>query len=236
MHRLVAPVLVATLIASSGLTRSAPAQNAPNAPGGAAIPTAPSAMSSSALGLELSFLVPRGDFTPGGGWALGYGLRGAVGLGPRGMVDVGAAFRSIAHDSHRYSDSVEVKNMLRTLSLSGRVSLPVPYVRPYVGAAVGAAYFGTETMVERCCNDEGEWEWELDDFDAVHFQPTASTRLGLLMDLSPGARGQPVFSLDLGLENHYGRRARYQVGGRGEIRRSGSNYRVYSLGVTVRSR
>ena len=186
-----------------------------------------------ALGLELSFLVPRGDFSPGSELSVGYGLRGALGLDPRGMFDLGAAFRSVAHDSHEYSDTLEVRNMLRTLSLSARFAIPLRFVRPYVGGSVGAAYFGTEAWVERCCNDDGEYEWELDGFDAVTFQPTASTRVGVLVDLGGQGRGQPVLALDLGVENHHGRRAAYQVGGRGEMRRSGTSYRVYSLGLTV---
>lgn len=241
MSRFVAPVTaLLSLVVSMAAANPASAQNAPgSAPDGPvaeAIPERASPRVPTAMGVELSFLVPRGDFAPGGRLPVGYALRGALGVGREGMFDIGAAFRSVALDSHDYSDSVEVNNMLRTLSLSGRLALPVRYARPYVGASVGAAYFGTETMVERCCNEEGEYEWELDDFGAVNLQPTASTRVGLLVDLSPGGRGQPVFSLDLGLENHYGRRAAYQVGGLGEIRRSGTGYRIYSLGVTVRSR
>lgn len=234
MHRLATVALTAAVIGLSLPTRADAQANA-NAPLSAPVPTAPTADHHSALGLELSFLVPRGDFAPGGGLSVGYGVRGAVGLGPQGMLDIGAAFRSVAHDSHSYADSVEVKNMLRTLSLSGRVALPFRFARPYVGASVGAAYFGTETRVERCCDDDGDHQWELDDLDVVDLQPTASTRVGLLVDLS-GDRGQPVLSLDLGIENHYGREARYQTGGRGDVRQTGTSYRVFSLGLTVRSR
>lgn len=233
MHRL-APVAVA--IAAVVITLPASAQNVPNSPIGMSVPEVAVAGHHAALGLELSFLVPRGDFAPGGRLSVGYGVRGAVGLGPQGMVDIGAAFRSVAHDSHEYSDSVEVKNMLRTLSVSGRVAMPFPVARPYFGASIGAAYFGTETRVERCCDEDGAYEWQFDDVESVDFLPTASTRVGLLIDLSGYGAGQPVVSLDLGLENHYGREARYQVGGRGEIRRSGTSYRVYSLGLTVRTR
>jgi hypothetical protein len=58
----------------------------------------------------------------------------------------------------------------------------------------------------------------------------------LLVDLSGYGANQPVVSLDFAIENHYGREASYQVGGLGEIRRSGTSYRVYSLGLAVRTR
>ena len=211
-------------------------QNAVGGPPGIGVPRGGEQPPHAALGLELSFLLPRGDFAPGRELPIGYGVRGAVGLGRRGAVDIGAAFRSVAHDSHTYGDSVEVKNMLRTLSLSGRVALPIRLARPYLGASIGAAYFGTETMVEQCCDDEGDPEWVLDDFEHVTLSPMASTRVGVLVDLSGYRSRQPVLSLDLGLENHYGGTARYQVGGRGDLRRSGTSYRVYSLGLTVRTR
>ena len=211
-------------------------QSAAEGPLGMGAPPGRSQPHHAALGLELSLLVPRGDFAPGRELPLGYGIRGAVGVGRRGAVDIGAAFRSVAHDSHMYGDSVEVKNMLRTLSVSGRVALPLPLARPYLGASIGAAYFGTETMVEQCCDEDGDPEWVLDDFDHVTLRPMASARLGLLVDLSGHDSRQPVLSLDFGAENHYGGTARYQVGGRGDLRRSGTSYRVYSLGLTVRTR
>src|SRR5688500_4495137 len=232
MHRL---AIVAVAAAAVILPRESAGQDTAKTPLAAEAPRFPNAGHHAALGLELSFLVPRGDFTPGSRFSVGYGVRGAVGVGPEGMVDIGASFRSVAHDSHDYSDSVEVKNMLRTLSVSGRFALPLKAVRPYVGASIGAAYFGTETLVERCCDDDGDFAWVLDGLDMVDLLPTASTRVGLLVDLS-GDRGQPVLSLDLGVENHYGRTARYQVGGFGEVRRTGTSYRVFSLGLTVRSR
>ena len=232
MHRLATAAAAAALLIA--LPVRAPAQNAAaNNPNESSIATMPVGGHHAALGLELSFLVPRGDFAPGSRFSVGYGVRGALGLGPEGMVDLGATFRSVAHDSREYSDSVEVKNMLRTLSLSGRFALPFRVARPYVGASVGAAYFGTETQVERCCDDEGDDYWELDHLKTFDLLPTASTRVGLLVDLS-GASRQSVVALDLGIENHYGREARYQVGGRGEVRRTGTSYRVFSLGVTVR--
>ena len=230
------PASAAVAIAAVVFTLPALAQNAPTGPISPDVPQISAPGHHAALGLELSFLVPRGDFSPGGALSVGYGVRGAVGLGPEGMVDIGAAFRSVAHDSHAYGDSVEVKNMLRTLSVSGRFAIPLPVARPYVGASIGAAYFGTETRVERCCDEDGDYEWQLDDLQAVNLLPTASTRLGLLVDLSGYGERQPVFSLDVGIENHYGREASYQVGGLGEIRRSGTSYRVYSLGLTVRTR
>ncbi len=234
MHRL-ATVAVAAAAVVVVLPATLHAQNGVNGPLAVGIPRLPERSHHAALGLELSFLTPRGDFAPGSGFSVGYGVRGAVGVGPQGMVDIGAAFRSVAHDSHTYNDSVEVKNMLRTLSLSGRVALPFRVARPYFGASVGAAYFGTETRVERCCDEDGNYQWEFDDLNMSDLLPTASTRFGLLVDLS-GDDGRSVLSLDLGIENHYGREARYQVGGLGDVRRTGTSYRVFSLGLTVRSR
>ena len=189
------------------------------------------------LGLELSLVEPRGDFHPGNTISIGYGLRGALRWGPRHAFDVGLAYRSVAHDSRAYSDTLEVKNMLRTLALSTRYTLPVRYVRPYVEASAGATYFGTETIVETCCDENGDRERSLSSIRLARLAPMASTRFGFVMDLwrmlGPNAS---TLAADFGLETHYGGRMTYQVGGRGSIRRTGTSYRVYSLGVSLRTR
>jgi hypothetical protein len=189
------------------------------------------------LGIELSVIEPRGDFRPGHTLSLGYGLRGAANWGPRRAFDVGLAYRSVAHDSKRYNDTLEVKNMLRTLALGVRYTLPLRYVRPYLGAEAGAAYFGTETTAESCCDDNGERERSLSSIRLARLAPMASTRLGLAIDLWRMRGPTPsTLSADLGLETHYGGRVTYQVGGRGDVRRTGTRYRVYSLGVSLRTR
>jgi hypothetical protein len=193
--------------------------------------------SDAVLAVELAFLVPRGDFRPDDALAVGYGVRGAVGLGSRKLVDIGAAFRSVALDSWRVHDRREVKNMMRTLTLSGRLVAPFRYARPYLGGSLGGAYFGTETAVEQCCDDEGNSEWVLDDIASARIRPIASARAGMLVDLRRGGRrGGPVLSLDLGVEDHYGRRRSYRREVDGGVERSGMNHRVYSVGLTLRSR
>jgi len=196
-----------------------------------------SLISDAVLAVELAFLVPRGDFRPGDGFAVGYGVRGAVGLGSRKLVDIGAAFRSVALDSWTIHDRREAKNMIRTLTVSGRLVAPLRYARPYLGGSVGGAYFGTETAIEQCCDDEGNPEWVLDHIASVRIRPIASARAGLLVDLwRNGRRGGPILSIDLGVEDHFGRRGSYQRAVDGGVERSGMNHRVYSLGLTVRSR
>jgi hypothetical protein len=197
----------------------------------------PSRVPDGTLGLELSLVEPRGDFRPGNSVSIGYGLRGALGWGPRHAFDVGLAYRSVAHDSRSYSDTLQVKNMLRTLALSTRYTLPVRYVRPYVGASAGATYFGTETTVETCCDENGDRERSLSSVRLARLVPMASTRFGVAIDLwrmlGPNAS---TLAADLGLETHYGGRVTYQVGGRGNIRKTGTGYRVYSVGVSLRTR
>ena len=189
------------------------------------------------LGLELSFVEPRGDFRPGHTLAIGYGLRGAMAWGPRRMFDIGLAYRSVAHDSKQYSDTLEVKNMLRTLALSTRYTAPARYVRPYLGASAGATYFGTETIVERCCDENGDRESTLRSIRLARIAPMAATRIGLAIDLwTMLGPSSSTLAADLGLETHYGGRVTYQVGGRGTVRRTGTSYRVYSLGVSLRTR
>ena len=197
----------------------------------------PSQVPDGTLDLELSIVEPRGDFRPGHRVAVGYGARGALRWGPRRSFDVGLAYRSVAHDSREYDDTLEVKNMLRTLALSTRYMLPMRYARPYIGASAGATYFGTETMVESCCDENGDRERTLDRIDAGTIGPMASTRLGLVIDLWRMFGASPsTLSADLGVETHYGPRSTYQVGGRGEFRTTGTSYRVYSLGVSLRTR
>ena len=189
------------------------------------------------LGVEISVLEPRGDFRPGNSVSIGYGLRGALGWGPRRAFDVGVTYRSVAHDSKRYNDTLDVRNMLRTLALSTRVTAPLRHVRPYVGASAGASYFGTETMVERCCDENGDRERSLSSVRLGRLTPMASTRVGLAVDLWRMLGPNPsTLAADLGLETHYGHRSSYQVGGRGEIRKTGTSYRVYSLGISMRTR
>ena len=189
------------------------------------------------LDLEMSILEPRGDFRPGNRVAIGYGARGALRWGPRRAFDVGLAYRSVAHDSHEYNDTLEVKNMLRTLAVSTRYVMPLRHARPYIGASAGATYFGTETLVERCCDENGDRERTLDSIDAGTIGPMASTRFGVVIDLWRMFGASPsTLSADLGVETHYGPRLTYQVGGRGGLRTSGTGYRVYSLGVSLRTR
>ena len=230
---------LAVVVAMFSVATVGTAQVEPNAGAGApGVQRAPSAPGrGAAVGAELAVLVPRGDFAPGQAVSVGYGVRGGVGFGPRDLFDIGAAFRSVAHDSRTYQDTVTVKNMLRALTLDGRVTAPLRYVRPYLGASVGAAYFGTERSVERCCNEDGDREWELDGISLVRIRPTASARAGLVVDLwKHRGPGLAVLSLDLGVEDHWGTRTTYQTGGRGPMVRSGTNHRVYNLGVRLRSR
>ena len=197
----------------------------------------PSRVPDGMLGLELSLVEPRGDFHPGNAVSIGYGLRGALAWGPRHVFDLGLAYRSVAHDSRAYSDTLEVKNMLRTLALSTRYTLPLRYARPYIGASAGATYFGTETIVESCCDENGDRDRTLSSIRLARLVPMASIRLGLGIDLwrmlGPNSS---TLAADLGLETHYGGRVTYQVGGRGTIRKTGTRYRVYSLGVNLRTR
>jgi hypothetical protein len=231
-------VAVAAVIGLLGWPARANAQGDPIAqPDSLPAPSEASLVSDAVLGIELGFLVPRGDFRPGAGLAVGYGVRGAVGIGARKLVDVGAAFRSVALDSWMVHDRREVKNMLRTLTASGRLVAPLRFARPYLGGSVGGAYFGTETMVEECCDDEGDPEWVLEDIASARILPIASARVGLLVDLwREGSRGRPMLSVDLGVEDHYGRRGSYLREVDGRVERSGMNHRVYSLGLTIRSR
>jgi hypothetical protein len=191
----------------------------------------------SMLGIELSVLEPRGDFRPGHRAAIGYGLRGAVGWGPRGAFDIGLAYRSIAHDSRAYNDTIDVKNMLRSLAASARYSPPLRYLRPYVGASAGLAYLGTETFQDRCCDEYGERERVFDGVELASLVPMVSTRFGVLVDLwSMLGPNASTLAADLGIETHYGGRAAYQIGGRGDVRETGTSYRIYSLGISVRTR
>ena len=233
------PASVALIVALLVVGHVASGQTAPNDGNASVEASAPgnAVLRRGIMGAELGFLVPRGDFTPGHTLSFGYGVRGGVTLGPHGLFDVGAAFRSVAHDSRTYRDTIRVKNMLRALTLNGRIMAPLRHARPYVGGSLGAAYFGTEKSVERCCNDEGERDWELDELSLVRIRPTASARIGLLVDMADmGGSVLSTLSLDLGVEDHYGKRTTYQIDGSGPIVRTGTSYRVYSLGVSVRAR
>jgi hypothetical protein len=229
--------LFTTAVAVSCSIAPVVASGQPSPPPVPVPPPAQTGIPDGALGLELSVIEPRGDFRPGSSLSIGYGVRGALQWGPRHAFDVGLVFRSIAHDSRTYSDTVEVKNMIRTLALSTRYTAPLKYLRPYVGASVGANYFGTETNIESCCDENGDRQWTLDNVRLGRLTPMASMRVGLVVDLWRMLGPNPsTLAADLGLETHHGGRVTYQVGGRGPVRRSGTSYRVYSLGVSLRTR
>ena len=189
------------------------------------------------LAIELSVLEPRGDFRPGSSVPVGYGLRGALGWGPRHAFDIGLAYRSITRDAKEYGDSLEVKNMLRTLALSVRYAIPLRHARPYLGASAGAGYVGTETILERCCDENGGPERSLEGIALARIIPIASIGLGVTIDLSRMTGSSPsTLSANLGVEAHRGGRVRYQVDGDGDVHKTGIRYRVYTLGVSVRTR
>jgi hypothetical protein len=189
-----------------------------------------------AIGLEVSVLDPRGDFRPGHALSVGYGASAALGVGPQRAVHIGLGYRSIAHDSYAYSDTLEVRNMLRTFAVTARYTAPLRYARPYIGVSTGAAYFGTETTVERCCDENGERVRELGSIELGQLRPMLATRVGVAVDLwsMPGPHPSTI-ALDVGVETNYGRRATYQIGGHGELRTTGTGYRVYSLGLRLRT-
>lgn len=184
------------------------------------------------LGAELSLIEGRGDFRTGSSVAAGYGLRGGVGLG-KGIVDLAAAYRSIMRDSRSYGDT-SVNNMMRTLAVEARLIAPFRLVRPYVGGSLGVAYFGTETSVHQCCDDDFESYDEFEGVDLMRFAPLASSRFGLVVDV-PGAWNRSLISIDVGVENHHGGKAAYQIDGRGAVFTSRTNYRLYSLGIAMRT-
>ncbi len=189
------------------------------------------------LGIELSMLEARGDFRSGNALPAGYGLRGAFVWGPKRAFDTGLAYRSITRDATAYGDTIEVKNMLRTLALTARYAPSLRYARPYLGASLGAGYFATETVYERCCDMNGEVERELRGVDLPRLIPTASLGVGVVVDLWKMSGPSPsTLSMNLGVESYYGGRVRYQVGGDGDVYKTGTRYRVYSLGLTLRTR
>ena len=199
-------------------------------------PASQSLLPDGTLAIELSVLEPRGDFRPGSSIPVGYGLRGALGWGPRHAFDIGLAYRSITSDAKAYGDSL-VKNMLRTLAVSIRYAIPLRHARPYLGASVGAAYFGTETILERCCDENGEPERTLEGIALPRIIPIASIGFGVTIDLSRMTGSSPsTLSANLGVEAHRGGRVRYQVEGDGDVHKTGTRYRVYTLGVSVRTR
>ena len=189
------------------------------------------------LGIELSVMEARGDFRAGNALPFGYGLRGALSWGPKRAFDTGLAYRSITRDAKAYGDTIEVKNMLRTLGVTARYALPLRHVRPYLGGSVGAGYFATETVYEWCCDINGDVERELRGVDLARLIPVASVGVGAVVDLwKMGGASPSTLSANLGVESHYGGRVRYQVGGDGDIHKTRTRYRVYSLGITLRTR
>lgn len=209
-------------------------------PGSAAAqlpPTSTALLPDATFAIELNTLETRGGFRAGSTMPVGYGLRAAMAWGPRRAFDAGLAYRSITRDVKAYGDSLEVKNMLRTLALTARYAVPVRRVRPYLGGSIGAGYFGTETMYERCCDVNGDVERELRGVDLARLIPMATVGFGVVLDLWRMDGPSPsTLSANLGVDSHYGGRVTYQVGGDGDVYKTDTRYRVYSIGLTLRTR
>ena len=194
------------------------------------------------LGVELSVVKPHGEFRRFVKQSFGFALQGLVAVDKRGSVALGGDFRSVAYDSRDYQDTITVKNMMRTLTVGSRYMAPIPWVRPYVGAAVGAAYFGTETNVRTWEWDDDEDEWQqvtrLAGVRNARMTWTLVRSAGLHMDFYRGRHeGSPwALSLDLGVSDHDGGRTSYLVDGRGPRVRTGTDYRVYRFGVSIWNR
>ena len=115
--------------------------------------------------------------------------------------------------------------------------MPLRHVRPYVSGSVGAGYFATETVYERCCDMNGDVERELRGVDLPRLIPIGSVGFGIVLDLWRLAGPSPsTLSANLGVESQYGGRVTYQVGGDGDIQKTGTRHRIYSIGLTLRTR
>jgi hypothetical protein len=194
------------------------------------------------VGLELSVVEPRGEFRNFVKASIGWGAQGIIALDRHGAFSLGLDFRSVAYDGHEYQDTIRVSNMMRTFTVGSRYTIPMRYVHPYIGGAVGGAYFGTETNVKRWKWDDEEDDWEqvteLQSVKNARMTYTVVRSVGMQMDVYRDRRAASPYtvSLDLGVSDHSGGRTSYITAGRGPRFRSATDYRVYRIGLSLWSR
>lgn len=191
------------------------------------------------LGAAIDIVQPRGEFAQFVTLAPAFTLHGAYTLDRLGVVQLGGDMRIVAYDEKEIDDTTSIKNMLRTLSLNGRLMLPLKYVHPYVGGSVGAAYFATETQVEECCDEDGNRETTTHGIALPRLTYTLSRGAGVVIDLMRlhgSGTSSPTVSIDVGVADHFGGRVSYHTNGRDDMARSKTDYRVWRLGVSLRGR
>jgi hypothetical protein len=194
------------------------------------------------VGLEVSIIEPRGEFRNFVKASIGWGAQGILALDRRGAFSLGFDFRSVAYDGQEYQDTIRVSNMMRTFTIGSRYTIPMRYVHPYIGGAVGGAYFGTETNVKTWKWDDEEEDWkqvtELQSVKNARMTYTVVRSAGMQMDVYRDRRAARPYtvSLDLGVSDHSGGRTSYITAGRGPRFRSATDYRVYRIGVSLWSR
>ena len=222
---------VATLATlASGQTITASRQAAPRGPAGL-------------VGAEISIVEPRGEFATHVKGSVGYALHGIF-VDRQAAFGIGADFRSVSYDSRDLNDTTTVNNMMRTFTVGSRYMLPIPFVRPYVGAAIGGAYFATETNVKKWEYDEEEREWSrvssLEDVKNPRMTYTMSRSAGVHIDVyedRSGKNKKPFkVTLDAGVSDHFGGRTSYLTNGRGPRVRTSTDHRVWRIGVSVWNR
>lgn len=191
------------------------------------------------MAAALDVVQPQGEFARFVGLAPAFTLHGAYTLDRLGVLQLGGDLRVLEYDSKKIDDTTSIKNMLRTLSLNGRLMLPLKYVHPYIGASIGGAYFATETQVEECCDDEGERETNIAKISLPRLTYTLSRGAGVVIDfmrLHGNTRSSPIVSLDVGVSDHLGGPVSFHTNGRDVVHRSRTDYRVWRLGVALRGR
>jgi hypothetical protein len=191
---------------------------------------------------------PVGEFEGYVGTGFGAAVQGLLRLDPAGIVSIrgDAGFVNYGNETRRVCFSATVgcrvqldlttSNNIALLGFGPQLELPLPYVRPFVHAGIGAAYFGTTSSVRG--TDRHDDFASSTNFDDLTFSWNAGGGLNI-----PVAGGATPISVQLAARYHGNGNAEYLR--KGDIEdhpdgsitlrptRSEANLVIYQIGVSA---
>ena len=186
-------------------------------------------------GGSLFYVQPRGDFARHVGGGFGYSLGGAWAADRDGTLGLRAEWQDVTYGYQSVNDS-SARNVIRTLDVGPQLTLPAGAVRPYVSAAVGLTYTGTEGSVP--CYSDCSYDEDGDRLDEGYtYLPRLTYSMaraaGVLVQLRKGTARRAGWWLDLRVTRRHNGPTRYATHGADDVVRGSTDYRVWHVGVSA---
>jgi hypothetical protein len=186
-------------------------------------------------GGSLFYVQPRRDFARHVSGGVGFGLGGAWTADRDGVLGFRAEYQDVTYGYESVNDS-SARNVIRSLDVGPQLTIPAGPVRPYVSAAVGVAYTGTEGSVP--CYRNCSYDEDGDRLDESYsYLPrmtwSVARAAGLLVQMTEAKAGRTAWWLDLRVTRRHNGRTRYATRGADEVVYGNTDYRVYHVGVSA---